>query len=235
MTRQPVAIRAGVGDNLGMRTIPARLALVAVASVAVVGSACGGSGYQYVKNDDLGIYAKLPAEWTVYDEDDLFPEATDTQLDMQSETRWIRTFDAADSPSVASTQTLDGPTPAGRLEHSLLTVEQRENLDLGALRGRGDPARDPLAAEQQGGAAAGVKVILDEPVEFEGGYTGIHTVFVVENDGKPFVIDQTAVRDSLSSAIVSFLVGCNEQCFFETHKDEIADLVDSWTIQEVSS
>jgi hypothetical protein len=30
-------------------------------------------------------------------------------------------------------------------------------------------------------------------------------------------------------------VGCNEQCFFETHKDEIADLVDSWTIQEVRS
>ena len=76
-----------------MRSIPARLAPIAVASVAVLGSACGGSGYQYVKNDELGIYAKLPDDWTVYDEEDLFPDASQTELDREAEVRWIRTFD----------------------------------------------------------------------------------------------------------------------------------------------
>jgi hypothetical protein len=218
-----------------MRSIPARLALIAVASAAVLGSACGGSGYQYVKNDDLGIYAKLPEDWTVYDEEDLFPDASQTQLDREAEIRWIRTFDSADDPSVDMTDRLDGTEPAGRVEQRLLTMEQRENLDLGMLRGRGDPARDPLAAQQQGGEAVGVRVIVDDPVEFDGGYTGIHTVFVIDNEGSPIVIDQTSVRDSLSSQIITFLVGCNEECYFETHKDEIANLVDSWTIQEVRS
>ena len=82
---------------------------------------------------------------------------------------------------------------------------------------------------------SGSQVIVDEPVEFDGGYTGLHTVFVIENDGSPIVIDQTSVRDSQSSQIISFIVGCGEECYFETHKDEIADLVDSWTIQEVRS
>lgn len=218
-----------------MRSIPARLALIAVAPLAVLGSACGGSGYQYVKNDDLGIYAKLPDDWTVYDEEDLFPDASEIELDREAEVRWIRTFDSADDPSVDMTSRLDGSEPAGRVEHSMLSVAQRENLDLGMLRGRGDPARDPLAAQQQGGDAAGVRVIVDDPIEFDGGYSGLHTVFVIENDGSPIVIDQTSVRDSQSSQLVSFLVGCDEECYFETHKDEIADLVDSWTIQEVRS
>ncbi|HZM29110.1 MAG TPA: hypothetical protein VFB77_01380 [Acidimicrobiales bacterium] len=217
-----------------MRSIPAR-ALIAVAPLAVLGSACGGSGYQYVKNDDLGIYAKLPDDWTVYDEEDLFPDASEIELDREAEVRWIRTFDSADDPSVDMTSRLDGSEPAGRVEHSMLSVAQRENLDLGMLRGRGDPARDPLAAQQQGGDAAGVRVIVDDPIEFDGGYSGLHTVFVIENDGSPIVIDQTSVRDSQSSQLVSFLVGCDEECYFETHKDEIADLVDSWTIQEVRS
>jgi hypothetical protein len=28
-------------------------------------------------------------------------------------------------------------------------------------------------------------------------------------------------------------VACDPECYFETHHDEIADVVDSWTIQEV--
>jgi hypothetical protein len=30
-------------------------------------------------------------------------------------------------------------------------------------------------------------------------------------------------------------VACAEDCYLETHKDEIADIVDSWTIQENDS
>jgi hypothetical protein len=41
------------------------------------------------------------------------------------------------------------------------------------------------------------------------------------------------VHNAQTTAIAVFQVGCTETCYFETHKDEIADLVDSWTIQEV--
>ena len=55
------------------------------AVVAAAGAAaCGGSGFQFVQNDDLGVYAKLPGDWEIYDEHDLFPEDSDTQLERRS-------------------------------------------------------------------------------------------------------------------------------------------------------
>ncbi len=99
------------------------------------------------------------------------------------------------------------------------------------FRGGGDPARDPVAADAADTEGV-ITVLSDEPVEFEGGYSGVHTVFVIDQGGTPVVTDQTAVRNAQSTAIALFQVGCTETCYFETHKDAIADLVDSWTIQE---
>jgi hypothetical protein len=47
------------------------------------------------------------------------------------------------------------------------------------------------------------------------------------------VFDRTAVRNAETTALAVFEVSCSEDCYFETHQDEIADVVDSWTIQEV--
>jgi hypothetical protein len=215
-----------------MRSTSVRLALVAVAFVAVAGSACGGSGYQYVKNDDLGIYARLPDDWTVFDEDDLFPDATERELDRQAQSLWVRVFDASEDPSIDAAENFDGPKPAGVVVARALTIEQREALDLAMLRGLGDPARNPLTRAE---TEPGYEVLLDEAVEYEGGFSGVHTVYVTAETGSRVVVDQTALRDSSSSAIVMFVVGCEEECYADTHKDEIADLVDSWTIQEVRS
>ena len=43
----------------------------------------------------------------------------------------------------------------------------------------------------------------------------------------------SALLDKTSSVAFLFQVTCNADCYFETHKDEIANVVDSWTIQEV--
>ena len=51
-----------------------RSAVGAAATAAAGAAACGGSGFQFVQNDDLGVYAKLPGDWEIYDEHDLFPE-----------------------------------------------------------------------------------------------------------------------------------------------------------------
>ena len=60
--------------------------LAAVGAALTMGAAaCGASGYQYVENDELGVYAKLPDEWTVYDETDLFPEDSEREIDAMLE------------------------------------------------------------------------------------------------------------------------------------------------------
>ena len=213
-----------------MRVSPSLVAVAAALSAGAV--ACGGSGYQYVENDKVGVYARLPGDWAVYDEADLFPEASERELAQRQDQVWMRTFDAADDPSVEGSRTLSGEHPTGVFLVRGLTLQEREGLGISALRGGGDPARDPVAADAADSDGV-ITVLSDEPVEFDGGYTGVHTVFVIEQGGTAVVRDQTAVHNAQTTAIAVFQVGCTETCYFETHKDEIADLVDSWTIQEV--
>jgi hypothetical protein len=202
--------------------------------VAVGVSACGGSGYQFVQNDDLGVYAKLPGDWEIYDEHDLFPEDSDRQLERRREAMWVRTFDGSDDPSAeASTSPGDGD-PTGIVQVRALTPGEREQINLSALRGLGNPQADPVAAAR---ANAPVRVLEDEPVEFEGGFHGVHTVFGVAPEGENdlVVTDRTVLLDAASTTMFVFQVACAEDCYLETHKDEIADIVESWTIQEGDS
>lgn len=214
-----------------MRVAPPPI-LAALAAVGLAAVACGGSGYQYLENEDLGVYARLPDDWGVYDESDLFPDASERELEQRASRVWMRTFDGADEPSVEGSQGSGGESPAGLVVVRALSREEREQLDLGALRGAGNPALDPVAA-----AAADtegiVELLSDVPVEFEGGFTGVHTVFVVDQGDGAVVTEQIALRNAATTALALFKVSCSESCYYETHKDEIADLVESWTIQEV--
>jgi hypothetical protein len=211
-----------------------RTAVVGVAAAAALAAlpACGGPRYQYVQNDDFGVYAKVPAGWSVYDEADLFPEATKRELDEFHQSRWMRTFGgggltAQDSNSLLGTTS----EPLGLVKIEALTPEIREQISLRSLRGfaaLGDPNRDLMQDPA-------VKLLKDEPVTFEGGYNGVHTVFETPTpDGDTtLVVDSTALLNKTSSIMYVFKVSCTSKCYFETHKDEIAKVVDSWTIQEV--
>ena len=213
-----------------MRVRRSLLGLGAV--VAAVGTgACGGSGYQFVQNDDLGVYAKLPGDWEIYDEQDLFPEDSDTQLERRRQAMWVRTFDGSDDPSAEASTSPGEGDPTGIVQVRPLAPDEREQINLSALRGLGNPQADPVAAAR---ANVPVQVLVDEPVEFDGGYHGVHTVFAVTpEDGNDLVVtDRTVLLDGASTIMFVFQVACAEDCYLETHKDEIADIVDSWTIQE---
>jgi hypothetical protein len=205
-------------------------AFVTAAGVA----ACGGSGFQFVQNDDLGVYAKLPGDWEIYDEHDLFPEDSDTQLERRSQGMWVRTFDGSEEPSAKASTSPGEEDPTGIVQVRALTPDEREQINLSALRGLGNPQADPVAAAR---ANVPVQVLEDEPVKFEGGYHGVHTVFAVTPQGgdELVVTDRTVLLDAASTTMFVFQVACAEDCYLETHKDEIADIVDSWTIQENDS
>ncbi|HZA76577.1 MAG TPA: hypothetical protein VE623_09340 [Acidimicrobiales bacterium] len=206
--------------------------LVGLGVVVAVGvSACGGSGYQFVANEDLGVYAKLPDGWTIYDEADLFPDDTDQQLERRRASMWVRMFDASDDPTAEDPLLPGKGDPRGVVQAVRLTPEQREQVNLTSLRGLLDPTGDPVAIARQTPA---IEVIVDEPSEFDGGYHGAHTVFAVtpEPGADPVLYDRTVLLDSTSTTMFLFQVACEEECFLDTHRDEIAEIVDSWTIQE---
>ena len=217
-----------------MRVPPRPLMVFAVFSGIVMGAgACGGSGYQYIENDDLGMYAKLPDDWVVFDETDLFPDESERERELRAQSLWVRTFaGSADADVDASQQVGDDPT--GQVVVQAIAPDDRETFDLRTLRGGGDPARDPVAAQGTDlGEGLSVTVLSDEPVTFDGGFSGVHTVFVVQMGGDATITDRTAVRNAETTVMAVFEVSCTERCYSETHQDEIADIVESWTIQEV--
>jgi hypothetical protein len=214
----------------------------AVWSLVVVGAAlvtaapgCGRSGFQYVENDDLGVYARLPDDWAVYDEADLFPDASDRELESRRSNLWVRTFDAGADPSVEASQSPGSGDPTGLMVIRALGPQERDALNVSSMRGGGNPARDPIMMQSAGVTEDGtqVQVLVDEPVTFAGDFSGVHTVFAMSQGDRTVVIDRTAVRNAETTALAVFEVSCSEDCYFETHQDEIADLVDSWTIEEV--
>ena len=193
---------------------------------------CGGSGYQFVENEDLGVYAKLPDDWAIYDEEDLVTTGVDDELTAEEIERltagtWYRGFDSRDDPSVQFDPT--GDAPSGFVRVRQLTPSLREQANLTLLRMLPTEGLIPISVTE---ATPGVQVVTDEPVEFDGGYHGVHTVVALDQGEAVAMLDQTVLLDSTSSTAYMFMVGCDRECYLDTHGDEIEDLVASWTIQE---
>jgi hypothetical protein len=216
---------------------PVRVAL-GLGLVGLAAAACAGSGYEFVQNDEHGVYARVPDDWAVYDNDEVLEALTGDESggsDVLEPSVWSSGFDAGDDPSPERVIQPGADSPRGFVQIRRLNPQQRNQVNLSTLRGF-VIGGDPLAANPLGGSGNRARVLEEEPVEFDGGYHGLHTVFAVPPaSGDVVIIDQTALLDSTSSTLFLLVVSCDEDCYFETNHDEITDIVDSWTIEEDAS
>jgi hypothetical protein len=221
-------------------TRPAFVAL-GLGGAALLAGACAGSGYRFVENDEYGVYAKVPDDWTVFENDEVLEAVTGRSSESgESEVLqpriWINGFDAGGDPTAARVIEPGSEEPRGYVQVVQLTREERDQINLSSLRGF-VVGSDPLSTDPLAGQGTNAQVLTDEPAEFDGGYHGLHTVIVTQpsGSGDPIVIDQTALLNSDSSLLYILVVSCAEDCYFETSHDEIAEIVDSWAIQEDGS
>lgn len=223
-----------------------RLLLVAGCLGLLLAAGCGDSSSQYIENEDLGVFAKLPEDWAVYDTEALLTSMnkgedalSDAALERAQDQMWFRGFDASTEPSAEGSVKLGASEPRGFVQIQALGQEQRDQINVSGLRSA-VIGTDPLSAGQDsmgalgGIAAEDVEVLTDEPAEFEGGYHGNHNVFAVRQGNDVAIVDQTALLDSTSSRLYLFVVSCDETCYFENNSDDIKAIVDSWTIDESS-
>jgi hypothetical protein len=222
-----------------------RLLLIA-GCAGMIATACGDSDHQYIENEELGVFAKLPGDWAVYDTEQLLTSMnqgdqalSDAALERAQTQLWFRGFDASNQPSAEGSVKLGASEPRGFVQISALSQEQRDQINVSGLRSL-VIGTDPLSSQQSVGALGGiasedVEVITDEPAEFDGGYHGNHNVFAVMKGNDVAIVDQTALLDSTSSRLYLFVVSCNETCYFETNSDDIKAIVDSWTIDDATA
>jgi hypothetical protein len=211
-----------------------RAAFLALVACSVVLASCGGSGYQYVKNGDLDLYFKVPEDWQLFDEKDLYASPA---VDLQPLEReralartWFRGFDASPQPAVENVLASSPPVPTGFVRIQALTDEEREVIDLSTLRGL--YLRDDPVITQREDPHGPVEVLSEEDVKLDGGYHGVRMLVAYDSpDGSIGIVEQMAVLDASNRLLYLFVVGCSERCYFE-NRDTIDEIAGSWTIEE---
>ena len=129
-----------------------RLLLVVGCLWLVVAAACGDSSSQYIENEDLGVFAKLPKDWAVYDTEAWLTEMntggeplSDAAMERALSRLWFSGFDASTQPSAVGATKVGGPEPRGFVQVQALTKEQRDQVNLRVLRSM-VIGTDPMAA-----------------------------------------------------------------------------------------
>jgi hypothetical protein len=213
-----------------MAAVPAqrRVRGLAAAVMAVaLAAGCAGSGFSYHANKDEKLYFKLPDDWTVYDTKDLLegnPAAAGRM--------WVRGF-VGGAPSIDAVFTAGNAQPRGYVQILTLDTLERDGVSLASLRATNfgdDPTTgkpvDPLevAAADPNGRFQVLDygdVVLDGP-------HGVHLRVADRELGG--IIDQTVLVDKATTKRYVLSIGCSPTCFDE-HKDEIEEVIKSWTLQ----
>src|SRR5215204_723476 len=110
--------------STGRRARGVLAGLAACAGLGLVG--CGDSGYEYVSNNDAGLYFRVPDDWSVIEVDDSDAGVAEA---VGSTEQWLRLLDRSPSPSAANFTAPLPLYPVGVASvESLGTLEARDQL-----------------------------------------------------------------------------------------------------------
>jgi hypothetical protein len=221
-----------------------RFPILAV-TAAVLLAGCT-SGYTYVSNPKTKTYFKIPDEWRLYDENEIF--ASQIQgLSPQSEQAarqalWMVAFDADPHPSLEHLFQLStrcdavkaqspsalpvGCYPEGFAQVRPLSESQRDSVSLASLRNEIFPV-DQLVTEDP----TSVEILRQGDIVLGSGFRGSRYVMNLRRDSAYLTVDQTALVDPATRMLYLFVIGCEAHCYL-THQNTIDQIVKSWTVKE---
>ena len=197
--------------------------------IAVVGSlAACSTQYTYVENTEANTFFKVPKEWRLFDEDEIF--AGDISLSPQQEAatrraNWLVGFDANPRPSIRH---LLGTTkfPNGFARVSPLSDEARDVFSFAALRNAVFPIDETLSQDPQA-----VELLQIEDLVLKDGFRGSRIIFNIRRGENFLTVNQTGLVDSDTRSIYLLVVGCEAHCYVQ-HRKAIDEIVKSWTVTE---
>jgi len=204
--------------------------LAGVATAVALGAlatACGSSGYEYVSNNDAGLYFRVPGDWTVFDVDTTAgrPDA------VVPSSPWIRVLDASTRPDESNYLEAVPTAPVGIAEIQPLEL-RRDDVNLSTLRALAlDNQGDPVRMVEEG-SNPNIELVSLDDVSTADGFRGERLVFNEQvAPGQYVTIDQTALMNNDLTQIYRLLLKCESTCY-EDHRSEIDGIVDSWTIDQ---
>lgn len=195
-----------------------------VVAVVLLG-ACGAPEYNYLKRTSDGVFLKLPASWTVYDEREFWEGQglSPAEVDDQMANGWVAAFDADPSPSMAHVAALVPDHVTGVLSVRSIPAEQRDTLSLKSLR---SAVVDLDTAVDEGTA----RLIKYDELDLSDGFRGIRVVYRYQTKDGPAVFDQITAHDGNATKLYNFVQTCSLECYQESSKamDKVAA---TWTLR----
>ena len=210
-----------------------RFARVVLAGLTVIGAlglaGCGDSGYEYVSNKDAGLFFRVPDDWTVLDVetgDTGRPSAVGDPIDA-----WTRLLDRSPEPGAANFTATVPAYPVGIASVEAVPDQgARDTLDYETLRGLAYGGTDPYT--ESFAEDSNVQLVDLYDVTESDSVRGQRVIFTVRGeDGRYVTYDQTAMVNNITTEIYRLLLKCESTCY-ERNRDEIDDIVDSWTIDQ---
>src|SRR5438045_738352 len=115
----------------------ATVVIAGAVGLAILASACS-SGFIYIKNSKTKTYFRVPVEWHLFSEDEVFQSQV-TSLSPQTAAAlrasvWLVAFDANPKPSLNDLLSTDSPYPQGLARVMQLSAQTRDSISLASLR-----------------------------------------------------------------------------------------------------
>jgi hypothetical protein len=207
-----------------------RLQLVGGALASMFLLAACTSSYTYIKNSSVKTYFKVPNEWRIFDENEIFKTQI-SGLSPQGEAAakasiWMVAFDAAPKASLDHFFSGSSPYPAGFAQVRQLSDEQRDSISLASIRNAVFPLNQLQVQD-----ATSVEVLQNEDIVLEGGIHGSRIIFNVRLGDTFYTANQTGLVNPQTSRLYLFIIGCEARCYLN-HKRTIDEIVKSWTVKE---
>jgi hypothetical protein len=202
---------------------------------ALLLTACGGSGYQYVADSASHSFFKVPAGWKLFDQTALFPTAPRTNpfRDEQNPTQFVMGFAADPAVQASSFPNVSSSKPEGfALVHVLSPVE-RDAASLSVIRNAVFPIDQMYQQDPNS-----VVIFSSEDISSGDGLRGSHIVFSMRQSPDPtrpytgsVTVNQTGMLDPGTQKLYLFLVFCTSDCYSQNQKT-IERIADSWIVRE---
>src|SRR5262245_31500757 len=196
------------------------LAVAVVFVIALVAGACGTSNAKYVKNSDLGIYLKVPNNWTVFTLEDGGPAILPTYVDNKPTVlKWWVGFDSSPTATRTDLERIALRSPNGSIQvipSPALGLPGHGNTDLRAIV-TGRKLDSPT--NNYGPLPDGVEISDDKDVEFNSGYFGVQLTVKQPGgttpEGTTVFVKHTnlAYFDSTTYLFYLLQVGCEADCY----------------------
>ncbi len=215
-----------------------RLPVIALAFIlGTAGVACtADDGSQHLRDTDVGAAVRIPAGWTIFEQDQVQPDSVTPGLEIPSPVRWFVGVDADPSPSPSHVvQEYTADHPQGFFEVFELDENDRWQMSILAVRNLVVPI-DALREEFLQEAV--VLLSYDDRVEVDG-MRGLEMVVqvqesrVTDNDelelipGSYFQLNQVAWWDPMLDRLYLGALMCSIDCYAR-YASDIDATMDSW-------